>query len=132
METTFDLCVRCLVGESSFADYFCVDCRDAQLERKDRILNLDLRDRIDTGAGLLICVQRGWPLGTTVEQVLAGTAGRADTITLTSDGRSYAAAPHDGPVGPIDELVYVERWSSLGREFHGYVHPTSRRIVQWG
>ncbi len=131
METTFDLCVGCIVGRPDGSDLFCDSCRQAQADRLERVLGARVRDLVDTGAGPLVVLQRSWPVGTTVEQVLADELP-ADSVILTGDGRGYRAEPHDGPVPPIEEWVRVERWSPRGQEFHGFISATSRRIVQWG
>lgn len=124
-------CVGCFTGSTGWDDYLCLGCRDRSRELRSRILNAKLRDIIDTGAGPLTVVHRSWPAGTTVQRVLAD-ALPADSVVLTSDGRSYYAEPHQGTESPIESWVYVERWEQRGRVFHGYVDPISRRIVQWG
>lgn len=63
-----------------------------------------------------------------VDTVLLGTAQPLE-VTATSDGMGYLPEWHDGD---SDDLVYVERYSPQGREFHGWVDRTSRRLVQVG
>lgn len=53
-----------------------------------------------------------------------------EAVFLTSDGRGYVEAWHQGP--EADGAVFVERWTAAGRAFHGWVDPVSRRIVQAG
>ena len=66
-----------------------------------------------------------------VEDVLSGKAPVVE-VTATSDGRGIVNTGrwHDGDSD--DLLVYVERYSARGREFHGWIDATSRRLVQAG
>lgn len=60
-------------------------------------------------------------------------AGRCPLVeaTFTSDGRQAITWQwHTGD--DSDGLVFVERWTTEGRVFHGWVHPESRRLVQAG
>ncbi len=64
--------------------------------------------------------------------VLAGIA-TAIEVTATSDGRGYVAEWHDENVdGAFADSVYVERYSPMGREFHGFIDSVSRKLVQTG
>lgn len=127
--TLISPCVSCLENETDWSDYCCHDCRDRRRELRDRILNAQLQDRLDTGsAGDLIVVHRGWSRYISVDDMLANRI-RCDTVTLTADGRHYIASPHEGPTA---DQVYVERWEPAGRAFHGFIDSVSRRIVQWG
>jgi hypothetical protein len=53
----------------------------------------------------------------------------ATEVILTSDGRGYELGWHEGPEA---EAVYLERWDTTGRVFHGWVDSVSRRLVQAG
>jgi hypothetical protein len=69
--------------------------------------------------------------GTTTDEVLERRA-TAEYAVLTQDGRQAITNEwHDG-AATSDEWVYVERWSADGRVFHGYVDPTSRKLLQTG
>lgn len=65
-----------------------------------------------------------------VEDVLSGVAPAIEVLA-TSDGRGGVRTDcwHDGD---SDDLVYVERYSDRGREFHGWIDSTTRRLVQVG
>ena len=84
---------------------------------------------VQTGAGVGLIV-RSCSFGKVeVEAVLAGEVEPVEIIA-TQDGLGYVAEWHDGPeTGPA---IYVERWCSIGRRFHGFIDPTTRRIVQAG
>lgn len=63
------------------------------------------------------------------ESVLDGSATAVE-VTATSDGRMANTREwHDGDSA---DSVYVERYSALGREFHGWIDSTSRKLVQVG
>lgn len=51
-------------------------------------------------------------------------------VTLTMDGR--AAFTSEWHQGPETDWVFVERWTPLGRVFHGWVDSASRRLLQAG
>jgi hypothetical protein len=55
-------------------------------------------------------------------------------VVLTDDGVvANTAEWHRVEVdGPEAGIVYVERWSSVGREFHGWIDGESRKLVQAG
>lgn len=61
-----------------------------------------------------------------------------ETVVLTADGRAADRTWHDAitdtlvGAADIDDWVAYEVWSAKGRETHGYLHPTSRKIVQVG
>lgn len=68
---------------------------------------------------------------TTEAEVLAGH-GIVVMAELTQDGRNAITTEwHDGAPSN-DEWVYVERWTMMGRTFHGYVDSESRKVVQTG
>lgn len=86
------------------------------------ILTAPCGTQVDTGAGLLLTVNH--------RENLSG--GYAAHVTLTSDGRHYDRGGwHEGSDSAAD-WVYVERWGIIGREFHGYVDPVSRKLTQAG
>lgn len=95
--------------------------------------SLKCRDKVDTGSGVPLIVNRLSYGHADVEDVLSGSATPIEA-TLTSDGRSYFGGWHDADIdGPFsDGGVYVERWSAAGRDFHGWIDPTSRKLVQTG
>jgi hypothetical protein len=86
-------------------------------------------------------VQTGAGVGLIVNQVSYGHADEADVIARTAtpegivatqDGRGVVLEWHqDGP-SDIDGWVYYERWEHGLRIAHGYVDPTTRKIVQSG
>jgi len=63
-----------------------------------------------------------------VDDVVSGRA-TAERVIATSDARGYVPQWHGGD---SDESVYVEVYSALGREFHGFIDRDSRKIVQAG
>jgi hypothetical protein len=63
------------------------------------------------------------------EDVLSGKAKPVEA-TLTGDGRTYD--PRGWHSGPEAESVRVERWSTRGLEFHGFIDSASRKLVQVG
>lgn len=79
--------------------------------------------------GDLIVVHRSFPKGTEVEMILEGRVP-ADRVDLAADGKPWAAGWHVGET--TGEPVYVERHVLDGRGLHGWVDPTSRRLVQVG
>lgn len=97
----------------------------------DRMKSLRLRDSIRTGwGGELKLAWRSFGK-VPVDVVLAGTAEPIEVL-LTEDGlyadtRSW----HEGKT--TGESIYVERWDAEhGRYWHGYVDPTTRKVVQTG
>jgi hypothetical protein len=64
-----------------------------------------------------------------VEAVLAGEAAAIE-ITATADGRHYDRRGWCEGCGGAD--VRVERWTGAGREFHGWICGTCRRLTQSG
>lgn len=64
-----------------------------------------------------------------VEAVLDGTANAVE-VTATSDGRGYIPEWHSG--AESGETAYVERYTTAGRTFHGFIDSVSRKIVQSG
>lgn len=95
----------------------------------DAIFTADCRTGVESAGMPLLVAQRGWAAGTTIEQIDAGLP--AERVTLTTDGRH--AITGEWHTGESDAQVYVERWSALaGREFHGWIDATSRRLVQSG
>ncbi len=64
------------------------------------------------------------------EDVLGGLA-RPIEARLSADGRSFESTTwHDGE--PCGEEIYVERLTTDGCVFHGFIDRDSRRIVQTG
>lgn len=67
-----------------------------------------------------------------VESVLDGSAKYIE-VRASSDGRGYRDEWHRPEIdGPESESVYVERYDTTGRVFHGFVDAISRKIVQVG
>lgn len=64
-----------------------------------------------------------------VEDVLSGKALPIE-IVATSDGRG--ACTREWHQGEENDLVYVERYSLAGREFHGWIDSETRKLVQVG
>lgn len=91
------------------------------------ILYSRCRDQIATDGGVLTISQMAWAEGVTVEMI---DFTPATTAVLTSDGRHANTA--EWHVGPEAEWVYVERWDTTGRAFHGWVDGTSRKLLQTG
>jgi hypothetical protein len=65
--------------------------------------------------------------------VIAGEVSHTE-VTLTEDGGYYDRSGwHDGDdESDIDGWIAFERWSTRGREAHGFIDPTSRKLVQSG
>lgn len=95
----------------------------AQLELRQRVWSPNLL------AELLVC---GRNFGKDVPaEVVARREAQPIAASLSQDGRSWLSAWHEGPVS-AEPAVYVERISADGLEFHGWVDPDSRRLVQVG
>jgi hypothetical protein len=94
------------------------------------LMQLPIGTPVATPAGVPVYVQgRTFPTGTTMQELIGGAP--ASSVTVTSDGRAYVPEWHDGPV--TGDPVYVERWDAEeGLTFHGWVDPTTRRLVQTG
>jgi hypothetical protein len=93
------------------------------------VLTAPTGSEVVTDGMTLRVTHRTWSPGADEAALLAGHLP-ADEVTLTSDGRHYNRQGwHEGPTG---EAVYVERWDSTGRVFHGWVDSVSRRLVQAG
>ncbi len=109
----------------------CAGCVDEAECLLAAILDANLRDEIDTGScGVLVVNQITYPRATPIEKVLDHSA-RAESVTLTSDGRSYYQGGwHEGET--YGDSVYVERWTAEGRVFHGFVDSVTRKLVQAG
>jgi hypothetical protein len=84
----------------------------------------------DTGDGpLIVCVVN---YGVAKEAEVLSGAALAIEATLTEDGRYYNTRGwHDGPAAHED-WIRVERWGLNGREFHGFIHRESRKLLQAG
>lgn len=88
------------------------------------------RDTVDTGAGTPLQVNLR-EYGHVDQQDIIDRVAVPHTVTLTQDGRGYDRdTRHTGP--PTGPLVYVERWTPQGRQFHGWIDPTTRQLVQAG
>lgn len=88
-------------------------------------------EKVQTGAGVgMIANKVTYAKTATVEEVLARKGDVAEIIA-TEDGRSFVNAWHEGE-SDIDTWVYFERYVDGARVSHGYLDPTSRRIVQTG
>lgn len=100
----------------------------------------------DVGDGELIVSTRGWPKAQVdavpVDVITSGDAdalfaalGPAETITLTGDGGPYVEGWHRcdyrGADGEIPG-VRVQRYSARGVEFHGWLCPGCRQLIQTG
>lgn len=80
-------------------------------------------------ADYLMIVQRSFPVDATVDEVKRN-AIRAEFVYLSADGRSWTDGWHHGP--ECGETVYVEKHTTGGCVFHGWIDKGSRRIVQAG
>jgi len=94
---------------------------------------------VDTHRGELMCVaQRSWSAELTKgipdsDLVEFMTMTDPDQVVLTADGRHAITTEwHQGEIGEIEGWVYVERWTELGREFHGYIDAVTRQLIQAG
>lgn len=92
----------------------------------------------------------GWVDPTPIEEMQAASVGdsvigaggsrmrvairRDGMVTITDDGEiANTGAWHQVEVdGPVADHVYVERWSGVGREFHGWIDSRSRKLLQTG
>lgn len=111
------------------SDGRCATCVEAWELLLVEVMDAKLQDRVDTGsAGTLVVNQRSFGR-VSVESVLDGTA-TAGEVTLTTDGRG--AVTSEWHTGPEAEWVFVERWSTAGRVFHGWVDSGSRKLLQTG
>ena len=63
----------------------------------------------------------------TIASIVDGTA------ILTTDGHGADRTEwHTGDEPAADEWVQYEAWTTEGRVGHGFVHATSRKVVQSG
>lgn len=89
-----------------------------------------LGDPVRTGFGGAVAVTRRDFGKARADLVMAGKVAPIQ-ILATEDGRAASLSEwHQGD--PTGYSVYVELWEPAGRVFHGYVDPTSRRLVQTG
>lgn len=89
------------------------------------------RGQVQTGAGVALVVNSvSYARGTAVEDVLSRVAPPVG-IVATQDGRGVVLEWHQGE-SDVDGWVYYERWENGLRLAHGYVDPTTRKIVQSG
>lgn len=89
------------------------------------------RTQVQTGAGVGLLVHRvSYGTEATEADVLARVAQPVQIIA-TQDGRGVVLEWHEGE-SDIDAWVYYERWENGLRLAHGYVDPTTRKIVQTG
>lgn len=117
-----------------------------EAESKEAWSNLVAQSRAK-GAARTHPVQTGAGVGLIVNQVNFGQdregllaevqAGTAEVVGLvaTEDGRGYQNEWHltaDGHQADIEDWVYFERYDLGHRVSHGYIDPTSRKIVQTG
>ncbi len=65
------------------------------------------------------------------EAVLDGTAHPIEAV-LTQDGRGMLPEWEREDPNALDTAIYYERWSTRGREAHGWLHADTRRILQAG
>lgn len=86
--------------------------------------------RTGFGGELIVNHVRYAPHSTEAE-VLAGN-GIVVMAELTQDGRNAVTTEWHEGAPSNDEWVYVERWTMMGRSFHGYVDSVSRKVVQTG
>lgn len=88
---------------------------------------------VQTGAGVGLIVNQvnyGQECEGLLEEIKAKTAEPVGLVA-TQDGRGYVNAWHEGE-SPIEDWVYFERYEAGLRVAHGYIDPTSRKIVQTG
>jgi hypothetical protein len=121
----------------------------AQWLAKQILAVQELGTEVDTlGGGTLMVASRVWPLGDADEVCAQARAehrrgttftdfeamlGDPEQVTLSADGRPTQPGwcrCRPRPAG--ERWVRYERWSARGREAHGYVCPTCRRLTQTG
>lgn len=123
-------------------DRHLAECRHRNAEQWEKMSRAKLGTTWDTGDGPLILTGGSYGKRPDLDHLdgdaLADAldASAFETVMLTQDGR-FVPEPlrwhtdHETVPSP-DEWVYYERWSARGREGHGYVHPTTRRLIQSG
>lgn len=77
----------------------------------------------------LVVVSRSFPIGTTDAEAIANTVP-AEFVALSADGRGWVDGWHTG--AECGDVVYVERHTTGGCVFHGWIDAKSRRVVQAG
>lgn len=80
---------------------------------------------------MVVCL-RSYGADTPEADVIAGTAVPCEVVLTEDGGQYHRDGWHQGPVGPADTWVAFERWTTEGRVAHGFVDPSSRRLVQAG
>lgn len=94
---------------------------------------LRLRDQLyspNYGADLTV-VGLTYPATTTLDEIERRTV-RPEQIMLSADGRHWLDAWHRDVDGQLADAVYVEKHTTGGAVFHGWVDARSRRVVQAG
>lgn len=95
------------------------------------ILAAPCGSRMDTGERIVLTVNMRHDLtGLVIEDGKVIEPGTAAMALLTQDGRT--AKTDTWHTGPEADWVYVERWTSEGRVFHGWIDSVSRRLLQAG
>jgi hypothetical protein len=96
----------------------------------DIILTTDCRGQIESwGGGTLLINGRTFGAGIDVADINAGCP--AEEVIATQDGRGAILTEwHRGELS--GEEVYFERFSSRGRESHGWIDCETRKLVQAG
>lgn len=87
------------------------------------------QEPIHTGSGIALIVNEVNYGAVDAQEVLAGLVAPI-TAVLTQDGRPFVNEWHQGE--PTGEPLYYERWEPGARVAHGWIDPTTRRIVQTG
>lgn len=118
--TTFDL------------DRHLAECRERMAQLVGEILTHSrVGDRFETVDGPLVLNHQAFAADVDVDDILERRATAISAI-LTEDGRTANYREwHRGPVADGDWVRY-ERYTAEGRVAHGFVHRTSRMLVQAG
>lgn len=105
-----------------------IDTPDGPLIKCDGVWFAETVARPDVQAALKTAEQTG------DVNLFESALGPHDTATLTFDGRLAATRNWCGCTPEPDAGAWIryERYSARGREAHGYVCPTCRRLVQSG
>lgn len=86
-------------------------------------------EAIASSAGMTLRVcQISW--GHVPYELVERREATPEAVWLSEDGRAFDTTRwHEGPEA---QAVYVERWTPIGRAFHGWVDSASRRMIQAG
>jgi hypothetical protein len=97
------------------------------------ILGTDCRGTIVGFDGIELKINsRGWEPGADLDAIIAGKLPATRDVIATQDGRYIDLTGwHEGDASE-DEWVFYERYSTRGREGHGWVHRGTRKLLQSG